>query len=126
MQDWSKLIHIWLSSIDMAAKHRSTFIGGIAIGAAIGTVTGLLMAPRTGRDTRKILSKTLTAVPQMAEDISSSVQLQADKLSASAGERWQETFDRLATAVAAGIAASQSLQELDASTRTPPIREIDK
>ncbi|WP_310488054.1 YtxH domain-containing protein [Chamaesiphon sp. VAR_69_metabat_338] len=110
----------------MADKHRSTFIGGIAIGAAIGTVTALLMAPRTGRDTRKILGKTLTAVPQMAEDISSSVQLQADKLSVAAGERWQETLDRLATAIAAGITASQSLAELEASTRERSPHEIDK
>ncbi len=110
----------------MADKHRSTFIGGIAIGAAIGTVTGLLMAPRTGRDTRKILGKTLTAVPQMAEDISSSVQLQAHKISTAAGDRWQETLDRLATAIAAGITASQSLQELEASSRKRSPREIDK
>jgi gas vesicle protein len=110
----------------MADKHSTTFIGGIAIGAAIGTVTGLLMAPRTGRDTRKILRKTLTAVPQMAEDISSSVQLQADKLSVAAGERWQDTLDRLATAISAGIAASQSLQELEASTRNRSPHEIDK
>jgi gas vesicle protein len=126
IRDWSKLIHIRLSSIDMADKQHSTFIGGIAIGAAIGTVTGLLMAPRKGRDTRKILSKTLTAVPQMAEDISSSVQLQTDKLSAAAGHRWQETLDRLGTAIAAGVAASQSLQELDVATRTRSVREIDK
>jgi gas vesicle protein len=110
----------------MADKHRSTFIGGIAIGAAIGTVTGLLMAPRTGRDTRKILNKTLTAVPQMAEDISSSVQLQADRLSVAAGERWQDTLDRLAAAIAAGVAASQSLQELEAATRNRSPHEIDK
>jgi gas vesicle protein len=110
----------------MADKHPSTFIGGIAIGAAIGTITGLLMAPRTGRDTRKILSKTLTAVPQMAEDISSSVQLQADKLSAAAGDRWQETLDRLAASIAAGVAASQSLRELDASTSNRSTRKIDE
>lgn len=110
----------------MADKHPSTFIGGLAIGAAIGTVTGLLMAPRTGRETRKILSKTLTAVPQMAEDISSSVQLQADKLSAAAGDRWQETLDRLTASIAAGVAASQSLRELDASTHNRSARKHDE
>jgi gas vesicle protein len=109
----------------MADKHPSTFIGGIAIGAAIGAITGILMAPRTGRDTRKILGKTLTAVPQMAEDISSSVQLQADKLSAAAGDRWQETLDRLAASIAAGVTASQSLRELDPAHRPQSARNRD-
>jgi gas vesicle protein len=99
----------------MADKNRGSFIGGVVLGAAIGAVTGLLVAPRQGRDTRKILTKTVTAVPQMAEDISSSVQLQADKLSAAAADRWHQTLDRLTTAISAGIVASQSIREA-----TPP------
>jgi gas vesicle protein len=95
----------------MADKNRDSFIGGVVVGAAIGAIAGLLVAPRQGRDTRKILTKTVTAVPQMAEDISSSVQLQADKLSAAAADRWHQTLDRLATAISAGIVASQSIRE---------------
>ncbi|WP_373542190.1 YtxH domain-containing protein [Chamaesiphon sp.] len=109
----------------MAGKNRGTFIGGIFLGAAIGTVTGLLVAPCRGRDTRKILSKTVTAVPQMAEDISSSVQFQADRLSTAAGDRWHDTLDRLATAISAGIVASQSVRELNAD-RPPAAREVDE
>jgi gas vesicle protein len=101
----------------MADKNRGTFLRGVFIGTAIGAIAGLLVAPRKGRDTRKILSKTVTAVPQMAEDISSSVQLQADKLSAAAGDRWHDTLDRLATAISAGIVASQSARELDSTDR---------
>ena len=92
----------------MADKNRGTFVGGMLIGAAIGAVTGLLVAPCKGRDTRKILSKTVTAVPQMAEDISSSVQLQADRLSTAAGDRWHDTLDRLSTAISAGAASAAS------------------
>ena len=110
----------------MADKHRGTFIGGIFLGAAIGTVTGLLVAPCRGRDTRKILSKTVTAVPQMAEDISSSVQFQADRLSAAAGDRWHDTLDRLATAISAGIVASQSVRELNLTDRPQAAREVDE
>jgi gas vesicle protein len=110
----------------MADKHRGTFIGGIFLGAAIGAVTGLLVAPRKGQDTRKILNKTVAAVPQMAEDISSSVQFQADKLSAAAGDRWHDTLDRLATAISAGIVASQSMRELETSTRSQSSREVDE
>jgi gas vesicle protein len=103
----------------MADKNRGSFIGGVVLGAAIGAVTGLLVAPRQGRDTRKILTKTVTAVPQMAEDISSSVQLQADKLSTAAAARWHQTLDRLATAISAGIVASQSIREAN-----PPARDL--
>jgi len=102
----------------MADKNRGTFIGGVLIGAAIGAVTGLLVAPCKGRDTRKILSKTVTAVPQMAEDISSSVQIQADRLSTAASDRWHDTLDRLSTAISAGIVASQSVREPSISDRS--------
>jgi gas vesicle protein len=110
----------------MADKNRGTFIGGISIGLAIGAVTGLLIAPRKGRDTRKILNKTAAAVPQMAEDISSSVLLQADRLSAAANDRWHDTLDRLATAISAGIVASQSFREIDTATRPKSSSEVDE
>jgi gas vesicle protein len=110
----------------MADKNRATFIGGIFIGAAIGAVAGLLVAPRKGRDTRKILNKTAAAVPQMAEDIASSVQLQADRLSAATGDRWHDTLDRLATAVSAGIVASQSVRELNAPTNSKSSTDINE
>ncbi|AFY95554.1 YtxH domain-containing protein [Chamaesiphon minutus] len=109
----------------MADKNRGSFIGGVFVGAAIGAVTGLLVAPRQGRDTRKILTKTVTAVPQMAEDISSSVQLQADKLSAAATDRWHQTLDRLAAAISAGIVASQSIREAATPARSATTNQDD-
>jgi gas vesicle protein len=109
----------------MADKNRGTFVSGMFIGATIGTITALLVAPRQGRDTRKVLGKTIAAVPQMAEDISSSVMLQADKLSAAAGDRWHDTLDRLATAISAGIVASQSARESNPVDRPKSIQEVD-
>ena len=99
----------------MADKNHGKFLGGIVVGAAIGAVAGLLAAPCNGRDSRKVLSKTVAAVPQMAEDISSSLQLQVDRLGSAAGDRWHDTLDRLATAISAGIVASQSVRELNTS-----------
>jgi gas vesicle protein len=110
----------------MADKNRSTFIGGIFVGAAIGVVAGILAAPRKGRDTRKILNKTVSAVPQMAEDIASSVQLQADRLSAATGDRWHDTLDRLTTAISAGIVASQSVRELNTTKESKSANEVDE
>lgn len=110
----------------MADKNRDTFIGGLLIGAVIGAVTGLLVAPRKGQDTRKILNKTAAAVPQMAEDISSSLQLQADRLSTATSDRWHDTLDRFATAISAGIVASQSIRELNVTTNSKSSSEVDE
>jgi gas vesicle protein len=110
----------------MADQNNSKFIGGMVVGAAIGAVAGLLTAPRRGRDTRKILNKTVSAVPQIAEDIASSVQFQAEKLSAATGDRWHDTLDRLTTAISAGIAASQSVRELKAPTQPKSSSEVNE
>ncbi|MCU0515964.1 MAG: YtxH domain-containing protein [Oscillatoria sp. Prado101] len=90
----------------MSNNRSGLFIGGMLLGTAIGTITGLLIAPRTGRETRKILKKSADALPELAEDLSTSVQLQADRLSEAALRNWDETLDRLREAIAAGLEAS--------------------
>lgn len=82
-------------------------IGGIMVGGAVGTVLGLLIAPRTGKETRKVLKKSADALPELAEDLASTIQLQADRLSESTLNNWEETLNRLRAAIAAGIEASQ-------------------
>lgn len=92
----------------MSNNNRTgAFIGGMLIGSALGVFTGLLIAPRKGKDTRKILKKSASAIPEIAEDISSSVQLQAVKLSETAVENWEQTLDKLQQAIAAGIEATK-------------------
>jgi gas vesicle protein len=91
----------------MSKKSSGAFIGGLLLGSAIGTIAGLLMAPRTGRDTRQLLKKSADALPELAEDLSTSVQLQADRLSESALRNWDSTLAKLKEAIAAGIEASQ-------------------
>jgi len=96
----------------MSNNRSGGFIGGMLLGAAIGTLTGLLMAPRTGRETRQLLKKSADALPELAEDLSTSVQLQADRLSESALRNWDETLDRLREAIAAGIEATQQERQV--------------
>ncbi|AFY32921.1 YtxH domain-containing protein [Calothrix sp. PCC 7507] len=91
----------------MSNNRSGVFIGGLMVGATIGALTGLLVAPRTGRETRKLLKKSADALPELAEDLSTSVQIQADRLSVNALRNWDETLERLKEAIASGIEASQ-------------------
>jgi len=90
----------------MSNNRSGSFIGGLMLGATIGAFTGLLMAPRTGRETRKLLKKSADALPDLAEDLSTSVQIQADRLSENALRSWDDTLERLREAIFAGIDAS--------------------
>lgn len=114
----------------MSNNRSGSFVGGLLLGAALGTVTGLLMAPRTGRETRQLLKKSADALPELAEDLSTSVQLQADRLSESALRSWDGTLARLKEAIAAGLEASQREQQLlsrleakENSTNAPAVRD---
>ncbi|MEA5467780.1 YtxH domain-containing protein [Spirulina sp. 06S082] len=91
----------------MSNKSTGAFLGGVLIGSAIGAVVGILVAPRSGRETRQILKKSADALPELAEDLSATIQLQADRLSESAVQSWEETLLRLKDAIAAGMEASQ-------------------
>lgn len=90
----------------MSNNRSGNFIGGLMIGATIGAFTGLLMAPRTGRETRKLLKKSADALPDLAEDLSTSAQIQADRISENALRSWDDTLGRLREALFAGIDAS--------------------
>lgn len=105
----------------MSNNRSGVFIGGVLLGAAIGTLTGLVMAPRPGRETRRLLKKSASALPELAEDLSTSVQIQADRLSESALRNWDDTLERLREAIAAGIEASQQERQiLDGSESIEP------
>ena len=95
----------------MADNSSGSFIGGMIIGVALGALGGLLAAPRSGRETRKLLKKSADALPELAEDLSTTIQMQADRLSETALRNWEDTLERLQQAIAAGEAASR--QEYD-------------
>jgi len=86
------------------------FIGGLLLGAAAGAVAGLLLAPKTGRETRQLLKQSAEALPELAEDLSATVQIQAERLSDSALRNWDNTLLRLREAIEAGIEASRQVE----------------
>ena len=109
----------------MSKQNRTgVFVAGLTIGSAVGTMVGLLIAPRTGKDTRKVIQKSVDALPELAEDLTTTLQLQADRLSESTLENWEGTLDRLREAIAAGIEANRAaknskLDTLDRDLNSP-------
>lgn len=102
------------------SKKTGVFLAGMLFGAATGAITGLLLAPRSGRKTRQMLKKSAEALPELAEDLSANLQYQADKLSESANISaltrniaWEGTLNRLKIAIIAGIEASQTKEEAE-------------
>ena len=91
----------------MSQDNSDNFIGGLLAGTALGTVIGLLIAPRSGKQTRRVLKKSADAVPDLIEDLSTSVQFHADKLSHTTLQNWDSTLDRLRAALIAGQEATQ-------------------
>jgi len=92
------------------------------LGTAVGTVIGLLLAPRSGRETRRLLKKSAEALPEVAEDVTTSLQYQSEKLLDSAQKSLDEALLRLQQAVAVGREAMlQKRQELMQAQNLRPL-----
>jgi len=89
----------------------SKFLGGLFVGTAIGAAAGILFAPRSGRETRQVLKRSAQDLPQIAEELGSNVQYQADRFTEQAQRTIDETLVRLQEAIATGQEASRRLQE---------------
>jgi gas vesicle protein len=92
-------------------EKNNAFLVGMIVGSSIATIVTLLLTPRNGEENRKIVSKTAQALPEMAEDISSTLQLKSDRLSQSALQKWDNTLNRLKKAITAGVEASQNYRD---------------
>lgn len=104
----------------MSQNNSDNFVGGLLAGTALGTVIGLLIAPRSGKQTRRVIKKSADAVPDMVEDLSTSLQLHTGRLSQTTLQNWDSTLERLKEALIAGQAATQ--EEL-AQTAAEPKRD---
>ncbi|MEM6446860.1 MAG: YtxH domain-containing protein [Cyanobacteria bacterium J06642_2] len=95
----------------MAGKGTGAFLGGLLVGTAIGTAIGVLVAPRSGKDTRRLLKKSADALPEVAEDVSSNLQYQTAKVLESAQTSLDETLNRLQEAIVIGKHTMQEKQQ---------------
>ncbi len=103
----------------MSNNRSGRFLSGIVFGAAAGAIAGLLMAPRPGHETRRILKKSAEALPDLADDLLGVVQVQTDRLTENAVQRWDDTLVRLKEAIAAGVEAG-----IEASQRTSDLEDL--
>lgn len=92
----------------MSNNHSGVFLGGVLVGTAVGAVTSLLLAPKSGRENRYLLKETVDALPDLADDLAANLQLHAGRLSTSAVKRWDDTLERLGEAIEAGVEATQA------------------
>jgi gas vesicle protein len=111
----------------MSNNRSGRFLSGILFGAAAGVIAGLLVAPRPGHETRRILKKSADALPELADDLAVVVQVQTDRLTENAIQQWDDTLVRLKEAIAAGVEAgmevSQRTPDADAPRSTIPDRK---
>ncbi len=91
----------------MSKDDRDSLITGVVIGSVMGVLGGLLWAPHQGKDTRKIIKKTMASIPDMAKVQTTQI---SAKLANDLTGKLQGAIDRLQVAIAAGIIASQEFK----------------
>lgn len=95
----------------MSQKNNNVaLLGGILIGSAMGSIIGLLLAPRKGQETREIIKKTANALPEMAEDVSTTVKFNSQRLTALTKKNWHQNMQKVKKAIAVGIEASREFK----------------
>jgi len=108
-------------------KHPPKIFGSFVLGAAVGVVTGLLVAPRQGQVTRQLLSQSMVALPDLAEDWSEQAHDQVQRLSGTTRQMWENTLTHLRVAVVAGIEAAKvesqvALGQMNSGATPPPVK----
>lgn len=96
----------------MSNSRSARFATGVLFGAAIGTVTGLLLAPRTGRESRRIIQKSAEALPELIEDFSTSAEIQSERFAAMSGRGWGRLKFHVQEAIAVGVEAAKHQKQV--------------
>jgi gas vesicle protein len=100
------------------ADGAGKFWGGLLIGSAIGAAAGILLTPRSGKETRHKLS---SSIQYHADRLADQLGDQLTEISESAQKTLDDTTERVQEAIAAGQEASRKLsQELKIATPVLP------
>jgi gas vesicle protein len=91
------------------------YLGWFFLGGVIGAAAALLMAPKTGRETREILAERSNEVAKRAQAMANDAQGRAGEWFDKSRELFEEQTQRLMTAFEAGKDAMR-----DEIRKTPP------
>jgi len=73
----------------------SKFFGGFIVGAAIGAVAGILLAPKSGEETRRILADSAKDVARRADETAKQIQSKADDAVSELQKKGEEIKNKL-------------------------------
>jgi gas vesicle protein len=91
------------------------YLGWFFLGGLLGAVAALLVAPKTGRETREILTERGNEVAKRAQEMATEAQGRAGEWFDKSRELFEEQTQRLMTAFEAGKDAMR-----DEIRKTPP------
>lgn len=86
---------------------QNNLITGLVIGSTVGTIAGIFLASRRGKDTKVIVKKSLQALPELTEDLVTTAQRRGNQWSRLATKRLNNSLTRVQKAIAAGLEASR-------------------
>jgi gas vesicle protein len=73
----------------------SKFLAGFIVGGAIGAIAGILLAPKSGEETRKILADTAQDMARRADETAKQIQVKADDVVSDLQKRGYEIKEKL-------------------------------
>ena len=71
------------------------FLTGFAVGAALGAVAGILLAPKSGAETREILGDMASDVAKKTDETVKDIQRRADNIVSDVQEKSEEIMGKL-------------------------------
>lgn len=71
------------------------FLAGFIVGGAIGAITGILLAPKSGEETRQLLADTSKDVLRRADETVKEIQSKADDVVSDMQKKGDEIRDKL-------------------------------
>lgn len=109
----------------MASQKTGAFVGGALLGAALGGVITLLLAPRWGKEIRTLIKRSVDTIPEAAGVPQSDARLQVDRLVRSAQQSLDEMIHKLNEAIEINHSAGRT-SGLDTDQPSVPLRSEER
>ncbi len=78
----------------------SKFLAGFVVGGAIGAIAGILLAPKSGEETRKILADTAQDMVRRADETAKQIQVKADDAVSDLQKKGEEIKEKIQDLIA--------------------------